>query len=273
MNGAAPARASRLTRYAALASGAVQQRLAYRNAFFLAVLSHLLGCFALIYLWRAVYGDRPSLNGYTWPELQTYLLLTFLTNAVAGWHAEMVMVGRIVDGTVAIDLLRPFDFQYARLVETLAGAVFEGTILLFVLALVALGLGGFLLPPSFASFALACVSFGLGLLIKFGIQYITCMLGFWSNHGWGIVQGRVALTQLFSGALVPLPFLPDGLRGVAEVLPFQGIVYLPTSIYLGRTGNGALAAIATQAAWACGLLLVGRYSFAHALRKVTIHGG
>lgn len=266
-------RVSLLSRYAALASGAVQQRVAYRTAFFLAVLSQLLGCFALIYLWRAVYGDRPSLNGFSWPELQTYLLLTFLTNAIAGWHVELTMIGRIIDGTVAIDLLKPFDFQLARLVELLAGAVFEGAILLFVLAIVALGLGGILLPPDAASFALAFISFGLGLLIKFGIQYITCMLAFWSNHGWGIVQGRIALTQLFSGALVPLPFMPGWLREMAEILPFQGIVYLPSSIYLGRAGDGALGSIATQAAWALGLILIGRLSFGGALRKVTIHGG
>jgi viologen exporter family transport system permease protein len=266
-------RVSPLGRYAALASGAIQERLAYRNAFFLSVLSHLLGCIALIYLWRSVYGNRPSLNGFTWPQLQTYLLLTFLTNSVAGWQAEITMVNRIANGTIGIDLLKPFDFQLARLVETLGCAAFEATVLLLVLALVALCLGGILLPADLTTFVLACVSFGLGLLIKFGIQFLTCLLAFWSNHGWGIVQGRVALTQLFSGALVPLPFMPDGLRGVAEFLPFQGIVYLPSSIYLGQAGERALGLLASQAAWALGLLFLGRLSFAGALRKVTIHGG
>jgi ABC-2 type transport system permease protein len=262
-----------LRRYLALASGAMQQRLAYRNAFLLSVLSHLLACFSLLYLWRAVYAGRPSLNGFSWTELKTYLLLTFMTNAIAGWQSELALVGRIIDGTIAVDLLRPFDFQLARLVETVGMAAFEAAIMLVVLGLVALVVGGILFPHDLRTAALATLSFGFGLLIKFGVQYITCLLAFWSNHGWGIVQARVALTQLFSGALVPLPFMPDWLRNVAEALPFQGIVYLPSSIYLGRAGGGVLWALAAQAAWALGLLVIGRLAFAGALRKVTIHGG
>jgi ABC-2 type transport system permease protein len=264
---------NRAVRYLALASGAVQQRLAYRTAFLLAVVSNLFQCFALLYLWHAVYGGRSDLDGFSWPELKTYLLLTLFTNMVAGWQSEMQMVGRITDGSVAVDLLKPFDFQLARLVETLAAALFEGGIMLLVLVLVALAVGDVLLPPSPALWCGAALSFGLGLLIKFGVQYITCLLAFWSNHGWGIVNARVALTQLFSGALVPLPLMPVWLREWCEVLPFQGIVYLPSSIYLGRADGDVLAALAGQAAWALGLFALGRVSFAHALRKVTIHGG
>jgi viologen exporter family transport system permease protein len=263
----------RLARYLALASAAMQQRLAYRNAFLLSVLSQLLGCFALIYLWRAVYAGRASLNGFSWPELKTYLLLTFLTNSIAGWMSEMTLVSRIIDGTIAIDLLKPFDFQLARLVETLGMAALEAVMMLLVLVLVAFAVGGILLPPDLSTFALACLSFCLGILIKFGVQYITCLLAFWSNYGWGIVQARVALTQLFSGALVPLPFMPDWLRGVAEAMPFQGIVYLPSTIYLGRAGDGAFRALGAQAAWALGLFVTGRLAFGQAMRKVTIHGG
>ena len=67
--------------------------------------------------------------------------------------------------------------------------------------------------------------------------------------------------------------MPDWLRELCEVLPFQGMVYLPGSIFLGRAGDGAVSALAVQAAWALGLLLLGRLAFAAAARKVTIHGG
>lgn len=260
-------------RYAALASAAVQQRMAYRNAFLLSVVSQLLVALSLIYLWQAVYAGRPALSGFTWPELKTYLLLTFFTNVVIGWHSEMAVVGRILDGSVAIDLLKPLDFQAARLVEILGVALFEGAVMLLVLAVLALALGGIEFPPDLATLGLALLSFGLGALIKFGVLYLTCMLAFWTNNGWGIVHARMAVTQLFSGALVPLTFMPEWLRGLAEALPFQGMVYLPSTIYLGRLGDGVFGALGSQAAWAVALLVTSRLAFAQAMRKVTIHGG
>ena len=260
-------------RYLALASAAVQQRVAYRNAFFLGIASQLLVALSLIYLWQAVYAGRPAVSGFSWPQLKTYLLLTFFTNMVIGWHSEMAVVGKILDGSVAIDLLKPLDFQAARLIETLGVALFEGAVMLLVLAALAAALGGIQLPPDLGTLSLALLSFGLGALIKFGVVYLTCMLAFWTHNGWGIVHARMALTQLFSGALVPLPFMPEWLRSWAEALPFQGMVYLPSSIYLGRVGDGVFGALGSQAVWAAALLITGRLAFAQAMRKVTIHGG
>jgi ABC-2 type transport system permease protein len=263
----------RLKRYLALAIGAMKQKLAFRNAFLLSTVSHLLGCCAVLYLWRAVYAGRSSLQGFVWPEFQTYVLLTFFTNVVMGWHSEMMLIGRIIDGSVAVDLLKPLDFQLARLAETLGMAVFEGAIALFAVLVVAISIGNVVVPASLATFALSCLSFGLGLVLKFGVMYLTCLLAFWSSQGWGIVHARIALTQLLSGALVPLPFMPAWLRGTVELLPFQGIVYLPSSIYLGRTDKGIFAALGLQLMWAIGLLMLGRLGFKQALRRLTIHGG
>ena len=262
-----------LSRYLALASAALQQRLAYRNAFLLSIVSNLLVFSSLVYVWQAVYAGKSSLQGFTWPELQTYLLLTFFTNVVIGWHSEMAIVARVLDGSVATDLLRPFDFQLARMVETLGVALFEAAVMLPVLLAVALALGDIRAPADTTTFLLALGSFVLGAVIKFAILYITCILAFWTQNGWGIVNARMAIARLFSGALVPLPFMPDGLRAIAEVLPFQATVYLPSMIYLGRAGDHVFRELAAQALWAVALLGIGRLSFGFAMKKVTIHGG
>lgn len=263
---------SELARYLALASAALQQRLAYRNAFLLGLLSQLLVVLSMLYLWRAVYAGRPTLQGFDWPELKTYVLLTFFSNVVLGWTSEMAIVSRVLDGSVAVDLLKPLDFQLARLSETLAVTLFEAVVVLLVLALVALALGGIIVPTDARTLGFAVVSFSLGVLIKFGVVYLVCLLGFWTNNGWGLVNGRIALTQLFSGALVPLPFMPGWLESIAQALPFQAMVYLPSTLYLGRQPD-PWAALGVQATWAVALLGLGRLAFARAVRQVTIHGG
>jgi ABC-2 type transport system permease protein len=259
--------------YVALAGAAMRQRLVYRNSFLTGVASHLFFALALIYFWRAVFAGRETLHGFSWPELETYLLLTFCTNVVLGWNTEMAIVLRILDGRMAVDLLRPSDFQLARMAEGFGVALLESVMMIVVLVGVALVLGGISPPRDLATLVLALSSFGLGLVIKFAIMYITCVLAFWTHSSWGIAHARTALVRLFSGGLVPLSFMPEWLRELSEALPFQGIVYLPSTVYLGRSSTSVGYALATQAGWAVALLLVGRTAFARGLRKVTIHGG
>jgi ABC-2 type transport system permease protein len=120
-------------------------------------------------------------------------------------------------------------------------------------------LGGIAVPSDARTLGFAIVSYGLAVLIKFGVVYLVGLLGFWTHNGWGLVNGRIALTRLFSGALVPLPFMPGWLESLAQALPFQAMVYLPSTIYLGRQPDP----------WAA----LGRLAFARAVQQVTIHGG
>jgi ABC-2 type transport system permease protein len=71
-----------------------------------------------------------------------------------------------------------------------------------------------------------------------------------------------------------LTFFPDWLRLTAEWLPFQGIVFVPTAIYLGHLSMmQSIHAVALQAGWVAALWWAGRLGWHWAVRKVTIHGG
>jgi len=85
---------------------------------------------------------------------------------------------------------------------------------------------------------------------------------------------RIAIMNLLSGALIPLTFFPPWLRTFAFALPFQGIVYIPASLYLGRSeGQAALQLICLQVLWVVVLWVCGRALWSRAVRQVTIHGG
>ena len=60
----------------------------------------------------------------------------------------------------------------------------------------------------------------------------------------------MAVTNLFSGALVPLVLLPGWLQTVALVLPFAGMTSTPALIFIGQaTGGDAVRLIVLQAFW------------------------
>lgn len=262
------------SKYLALGNATFQQQLAYRNVFFISLAGHTTLLFSMYYLWEALYSGKSNLGGFDWVEMQTYLLLTFFGSALVSMHSEMMVSYRILDGSVAIDLLKPLDYQTARLAETLTTALLEGLGALLVVSVVAAILGASLWPSSGLYGLLGFVSFGLGVLIKFGVIYLSGMVCFWTTNGWGVSFAQTAVSQLFSGALVPLPFLPGWLRVIADWLPFKGMIYSPISIYLGRVDLPESARIlGWQALWVVGLWVLGKSCWSIMMRKVTIHGG
>jgi ABC-2 type transport system permease protein len=150
---------------------------------------------------------------------------------------------------------------------------FEFFSALVVGALVATVFGGIALPADPLHLVVFLVSAFLATLIKFGLVYCVSMTAFWTTGIDGIMVGRVAIQNIFSGALIPLVFFPDWLRAIAAVLPFQGMISTPALTYLGKMDGPTTALmIGVQAVWAIGLILLGRLVWRGAVRAVTING-
>ncbi|HJV08958.1 MAG TPA: hypothetical protein VJ653_04730, partial [Acidimicrobiales bacterium] len=77
------------------------------------------------------------------------------------------------------------------------------------------------------------------------------------------------------GFVLPLVFFPDGLRAVADALPFAAAVQLPVEVFLSkhRTVTELAPVFARQAAWLLVMLVAGRLLLARAWRKVVVQGG
>jgi len=67
--------------------------------------------------------------------------------------------------------------------------------------------------------------------------YLFGLLCFYTTASTGVRWARGALTDLFSGALVPITFFTPAMLAVSRVLPFQGIVFY-TGFYIYGYGRG-----------------------------------
>ena len=73
---------------------------------------------------------------------------------------------------------------------------------------------------------------------------------------------------------MPLSMLPGWMQGVMNVLPFKGIVYVPTMIYMGQYDvASALGQIAVQLVWVVIMYALTRLTFGLAIKKISINGG
>ncbi|MEU7950142.1 ABC-2 family transporter protein [Micromonospora chalcea] len=268
----ADTRSRRIRAYRSMARMALKSLLAYQTSFLFGMLASAFGVLSMLYLWRSALAAGPR-QGFDWPQMKAYLLVAFVVGSLVSSYTDYRMANRIQQGDVAMDLVRPVDYQWSRLAESVGFAVYEaGTAIVVVLAAAAI-FGG-MSPPDRDTFPLFILSALLVLPLRFGIVYLSGLLVFWTQNYVGVQAARIALITLFSGALVPLAFLPEWMRVIATYLPFVGMASTPALLYTGSLdGSDATTAVLVQAAWAVALWWLARLMWSAAARKLTVHGG
>jgi ABC-2 type transport system permease protein len=253
---------------------AIQESTAYRASYFINIFSQFVSYIAIFFLWRAVYAAGPVIGGMSWSDMQGYLLISLFTSALISGSSEFRVSRSIWTGNIAVELVRPVDYQKANFAITVGNGIAEG-VLVAAIGIVFAVLIRFTVPPDRAVtwlFFLLAVVFSF--ITKFLIVYIFGLFTFWTTGSMGLSWFRRGLTDFFSGAIIPLSFFPGWLQAVSAVLPFRGIVSVPATIFIEQMPDSQiLASFAVEAAWIVGLWYFARLVWHFAMRKVTIHGG
>lgn len=263
-----------IRKYLILTEQSLQTAMAYRVRFFISLLSGMVQALILYYIWQVVFRGQTELKGFTLAEMVTYLFISYAVRNLYSFYTEVGISSRIRDGSVAMELIKPLNYQLARFFESLGPVLIEG--ILTGLIVLAVGFGVFNIngPASLTTGVVFSLSLGLSLLVNFCLNYIVGLFSFWTTGVFGLVNSKRFILDFFSGGLVPLAFFPGWLRNVALVLPFNSIVHLPVSIYLGRIeGPQMVQALLIQTMWVVVLWLLGSLMWSQASKQVTIHGG
>lgn len=260
--------------YLTLLLMALQRAVAYRISFLIAMLNGLISVGLLYYLWQTIYQRQTQVGGYDWAMMRTYIVVSYAVNGLLSWRSQSNIFRAIRTGEVAHELLRPLHYFGVQLAQTTGAAIVEGG----VSGVLALLVGRLLLdstpPVSWSAGILFVVSVLLGFLIKFLISYLVALLCFWTLNSTGLMWGQNALVGLFSGALIPLNLLPAWLQTMMTVTPFQGILFVPVSIYLGAIQGWAIGgALALQLGWIVILTWLAHRLWTPALRALEVQGG
>jgi ABC-2 type transport system permease protein len=213
--------------YRALFRTSARNLLAQQLNFALGLFAVLFQLLAMLSIWAVLLRAGRSVGGFSWPEMKAYLLIAYATGALVSSFTDFRLLARIRDGMVAVDLTKPVDFQRARFAEAAGAGSVEFASSVLVCAGVVLFTGAVAAPVSAVQMALFAVSFALVLPVKFGVVYLVATACFYTQNAFGLSLARTAVTNLFSGALVPLTFLPGWLQAVAAVLPFTHITFHP----------------------------------------------
>ena len=114
----------------------------------------------------------------------------------------------------------------------------------------------------------------LMVLVVCAYSLFVYALTFYLTDPNGIMVLSVAAADLLGGAIVPLPFLPDGFRRFAELTPFASMQNVPLRIFNGDITLPEIPGVmGLQAFWAVALILAGCLLTKNGLRRAVILRG
>lgn len=252
--------------------------LQYRAAALAGVVTQFVWGFMEIMVFRAFYRTDAAAFPMSFSATATYIWLqqAFLALFMA-WMMENEIFDSIVNGNIAYELCRPVDIYNMWYARSIANRLSRAVLRCFPILLVAVFVPypyGIAAPAGFAHFLLFLLTLALGLLVMVSFCMSIYMLTFFTISPQGLRILFVSTVEFFAGAIIPLPFFPEKLQQIMELLPFAAMQNVPLRIYSGSmSGPEMKKAILLQIFWLTVLTAAGKGLYRIAQKQVTVQGG
>lgn len=231
-----------------------------------------------IMMFRAFYNTDPDVFPITFQATSAYIWMqqAFLALFMA-WLMENEIFDSIVNGNVAYELCRPIDIYNMWFSRSLANRISKAVLRCMPILLVAGFLPapyGMMLPESLPAFMLFLLTMLTGAGVTVAFCMLVYMISFFTISPAGIRIVAVSTVEFFSGAIIPLPFFPENIRKILELLPFASMQNVPLRIYSGDLiGAPMWKAILLQFLWLMILVLIGKLLNSLAMKRISLQGG
>ncbi|MDR6227611.1 ABC transporter permease [Desmospora profundinema] len=248
--------------------------LAYRVNYYSGIVIYSLNIGVYYFLWMAIYGGNESLNGTTAVQITTYVAVAWMSRAFYFNNLDREIAQEIRDGTVAVQLIRPYHYLWVKGFQGLG----EGLFRLLMFSVPGMVIVSLLFPVQLPTFGAVwgwfAVSLILGFFINTQINILTGLFAFFILNNNGLIRAKRVMVDLLSGLVIPLHFFPAWAQQGLSFLPFQGISYVPSTILShGMPMEELWSFLMVQAIWVLLLWIPIRGLWFHARRRLVVQGG
>jgi ABC-2 type transport system permease protein len=201
-----------------------------------------------------------------------FVLAQGLGNALV--FNDFAVQRKLSDGSIAMDMLRPISFRLSLLANNLGNILFTLLTRFAPTVVIACLFVGIVPPVSISAIFLFCISIALGFAVLWAISTVVQMSAFWIINVWSVSTIKNVVVNVFSGAFLPLWFLPKGFTGIVRYTPFDCIYFIPIRIYLGQTaGAEVFYSWTKQLVWFIALYTLATFLWHRGRTKVFVQGG
>ena len=176
--------------------------MAYRAWVWAEFIVQIVSMTILVFFWRGVYANSTTLSGLSLAATLNYILIAQMLLPLIENRLIFNFGWMIREGQVAIDLLRPMDFQ-ARFYVDAVGNLGLNLLLKVPLLIIAVVFFGLQLPGDPLMWVVFIIALLLGHAVLFFFDWIFSCLAFYSTETWGLERGaggRGDVLQRLAGA-------------------------------------------------------------------------
>lgn len=263
----------RLSPYLAYAKKCFLGRSAYRFDHLMNILSTCLQIFIFWGIYKALYGGNTEIDGITMSMVTTNFVLSMGLGA-AFCTDDYFLPGKIWDGSISTELLRPMSFKGRMVAENAGNALFNLIFRFAPALLIAIFSIGISAPASAARFVCFLFSALLGYGVLWAISFAVQMTAFWLINIWSLLTIKNVFVNVLSGSMIPLWFMPDWMSKFLNFTPFSSIYFTPVQIYLGQLTYEEIGfKCAVQVLWILLIYLIGDFLWRKGQKKLVVQGG
>ncbi|MGG2024595.1 ABC-2 family transporter protein [Gottfriedia sp. S16(2024)] len=248
--------------------------LAYRTNYYTGIVIYTINIGAYFFLWKAIYGHQGSIQGVSVNQMTTYVAIAWMARAFYFNNLDREIAEEIVEGKVAIELIRPYNYLLTKVMQGLGEGIFRFFFFsipgFIIVALI------FRLDVSFnlKTLGLFLIASIFSFTINTQLNLLTGLMAFFLQNNMGFIQAKRVIIDLFSGLTIPITFFPVWAQDVMKYLPFQGISYIPSMIFAqGIKGELILRGLLFQVIWIIILCIPITLIWYKAKKHLVIQGG
>lgn len=252
--------------------------LQYRAAALAGVATQFAWGFMEIMMFRAFYRADASAFPMSLSATASYIWLqqAFLA-FFAAWMMENDIVDAIVNGNIAYELCRPISIYNMWFSRSVATRMSRAVLRCFPILLVAVIVPqpyGMAAPASMQHFILFVITLLLGLAVTVSFCMLVYVLTFFTISPQGLRMVFTSSVEFLAGAIIPLPFFPEKVQKILELLPFASMQNVALRIYSGSMTNEQMVnAIVLQIFWLIAVTLLGKGLCRVAEKRISVQGG
>ena len=265
-----------MKRFIKLAGLCLEEVLYYKAAFLFNLFTPFVLLGGQFMLWRTLFNisETGVIGVYTRPEMYTFIILAFAIGNLLTWSSENNLSREIRLGTVAARFIRPVPFLFQSIAGMTGFLVPQSVVNFTIVGLLFVFARNHLVLPHINTLFLALISLILGLILRMILVSCISLLCFFTTSHLGLTWTRTAITEFFSGALIPVSLFPSWLAAISFVTPFPLMLQTPISIFLNEPTYFVLPiTFALQIGWIIVFFLLHQILFSKVRKVVSFAGG
>ncbi|MGN1295771.1 MAG: ABC transporter permease [Bacilli bacterium] len=286
-------------KYLPFARASFLDLLAYKFTIFCWLIVDILSILVSFFVWTAVFSssslsggiplDQVNINGFTYKEMISYVVIIFLFSVCVNTSNTMDSIcNEVKDGSIAMQLIKPISYRIRFIFSSLGTLVSINLLMglpLLIISYLVLSLCGFIPFLGVGNLLIRCglffVSEIIACLLTDSFNYIFGIFSFYTLASFGLFNIKNGIQNFLSGTLIPMTFMKNSswgvVRSIGMVLDYSPFVYMaqyPTYILMGKIDymtsvNSLLIALC----WLLVFELIGHLLYSNAIKKVIIQGG